>query len=90
MDEGTERFVQLFRHRLLANYLLELRGFSAMSDFQDVVVAAFVRSLFVDEQPGNFTHFLIDTALQLPNGVQVLGEVGIFTLFFINIPCLGF
>lgn len=75
IDEGDERFAKLFQQRLLANYLLELRGFSATSDFQDVVVAALVRALFMDELPGNFLQFLIDTALSLPNGVQVVKQV---------------
>jgi hypothetical protein len=74
-DEGTERNVKLFRSRLLSSYLLELRGFSATSDLQETVVAAFVRSMFASELPVNFLQFLIETAMELPNSELVITEV---------------
>ncbi|KAI6184022.1 U-box domain-containing protein [Aphelenchoides bicaudatus] len=74
IDEGSEGVFKFFQKRLLANYLMELRGFSAASDFQDAVVAAFVRVLYLSEFPANFLQLLIDTAITLPNGNQVVKE----------------
>lgn len=65
----------MLQQRLLANYLLELRGFSSTSDSQNMATAAFVRSMFADEFPNDFLQALIDTAVSLPDGTEVIKQV---------------
>lgn len=65
----------MLQKRLLCNYLLELRGFSATADSQDMVIAAFLRSMFLNELPVGFLQKLIDNATSLPNSDSAIKQV---------------
>jgi hypothetical protein len=84
INEPSERFFKLIKKRVLVNYLLELRGFSAVSAEQEMTVAALVRVMLLGEMPSGFLESLLEDALSLPGGESVVKEVSNLILYVID------